>query len=258
MKYLVFCDESTLPFLNYALRSHDSLFVTAFNRPQAQSLALRLSIPSLIQVRKNSDFYQEFVEKVTLFNADYLFCASYGLLIPDTVLKCVTHGAINFHGGILPQWRGANILNWAIIEGCETTGVTAHWMTAEIDKGPIVAVRTIPITFKDTALTLREKLLLKSESLFLELLNKILKNESLDCIEQDEASARYFRRRTPEDGRIDWNKSDLEIYNLIRALVNPWPGAFTQTEDGSKVIFDKFVPLEEISSLRAQYLDVRD
>jgi methionyl-tRNA formyltransferase len=168
-------------------------------------------------------------------------------------LHSASNGAINFHGGILPQWRGANILNWVLVTGSDTTGVTAHWMTPEIDKGPLIKIETIPIFISDTAVTLRARLKLCFEQMFLSILKSINDEQPLDRIAQQEHLARVYRRRTPQDGRIDWMKSDIDIYNLIRALVIPWPGAYTILKDGRKVLFNEFVPFSDIAQLRSSF-----
>ena len=155
----------------------------------------------------------------------------------------------------MPEWRGANTLNWVLIEGAEETGVTAHWLTPEFDRGPIVMRRSLRVSDQDTALSLSIKLGLVTRDLFLHVLSDIKSGKALPAIPQDEARARYFRRRLPEDGRIDWSKSDREIYNLIRALVNPWPGAFTEFTDGSRLYFAQPVALSEIPRLRDQYIN---
>ena len=253
MRLLIFCDESTLLFMVNSTEGYQRMFVFAYNRPEAVTLAQLLSVEYIIQGPVSSDGYDAFISRVIDFEATYLFCSSYGIRIPEVVINSASDGAINFHGGILPQWRGANILNWTLICGSDTTGVTAHWMTSEIDKGPIIEVTTIPVFFTDTALTLRMRLTDCFEKLFLNILESIKNGQSLNRIEQQEQFAKVYRRRSPQDGRIDWMKSDIEIYNLIRGLVSPWPGAYTILGDGKKIEFNDFVPLSEIAQLRSRF-----
>jgi methionyl-tRNA formyltransferase len=255
MRLLIFCDESTLPFMVNSTEGYQRMFVFAYDRPEAVTLAQLLGVDYLVQVPFGSNDYKTFIRRVIDFEASYLFCSSYSIRIPEVVLNSTSNGAINFHGGILPQWRGANVLNWVLIHGIDTTGVTAHWMTSEIDKGPIIEVTTIPIFFTDTAVTLRIRLMECFETLFLNILESIKNGQSLNRIEQQEQLAKVYRRRSPQDGWIDWMKSDIEIYNLIRALVNPWPGAYTVLQDGKKVVFNEFVPLAGIAQLRSRFED---
>ena len=253
MKTLIFCDESNLEFFVEKTRHLNSRFIVASDRTAAISLAHRLGINFSIQYSKNSPFCHEFNEKISDFRADWIYCSSYGLRIPKLILDSARLGAINFHGGLLPEWRGANILNWVLIEGCSSTGVTAHWMTPEIDEGPIILKQTVEIDDIDTALTLANKLKTIKQQMFLRILQETKLEVPLAKIPQDVSKARYFKRRRPEDGLINWNKSDREIYNLIRALVHPWPGAFTTQPNGEKVFFKNLVPLLNIAELRERY-----
>ena len=253
MRLLIFCDESTLPFMVNSTEEYQRMFVFAYDRPEAVTLAQLLGVDYLVQVPFGSNDYKTFIRRVIDFEASYLFCSSYSIRIPEVVLNSTSNGAINFHGGILPQWRGANILNWVLICGSDRTGVTAHWMTSDIDRGPIIEVTTIPIFITDTAVTLRARLKISFEKLFLNTLKSIKDGQLLNRIEQQEHLAKVHRRRSPQDGRIDWMKSDIEIYNLIRALVSPWPGAYTVLKDGKKIIFSDFVPLNEIAQMRSRF-----
>lgn len=253
MKTLIFCDESNLEFFVEKTQQLNCHFILANNRTAALSLAHKLGINFSIQHSKNSPFDHEFNNKISDFRADWIFCSSYNRRIPESILKSTQFGAVNFHGGLLPEWRGANILNWVLIEGCKMTGVTAHWMTAEFDEGPIISKKFVSIAEDDTALTLAAKLQLVSRKMFSDILNDIISDVPLVSVPQNSFPARYFKRRSPEDGLIDWSKSDYDIYNLIRALVSPWPGAFTVTSNGSKIYFRDRVPLQDIAKLRAQY-----
>ena len=253
MKLLVFCDESNLEFIADNTKDSECRFVIAHNRPAAQHLATQMSLDFAIHHRNDSPRLPDFVSSMSSFRADWIYCSSYGLRIPKLILDSARLGAINFHGGLLPEWRGANILNWVLIEGCSTTGVTAHWMTPEIDEGPIILKQTVEIDDIDTALTLANKLKFITQQMFLQILQDAKFEVPFAKIPQDVSKARYFKRRSPEDGLIDWSKSDYDIYNLIRALVSPWPGAFTVTSNGSKIYFRDRVPLQDIAKLRAQY-----
>jgi methionyl-tRNA formyltransferase len=211
---------------------------------------MQMGLDFTIQPRNDSPLQSDFVDAVSSFRPDWIFCSSYSLRIPKTILVAARFGAVNFHGGLLPEWRGANILNWVLIEGCSTTGVTAHWMTSEFDDGHIISKQTVKIDDEDTACTLADKLRFVAQRMFLEILQDVKSEVPLAAIPQDTNRVRYFRRRRPEDGFIDWRKSDLEIYNLIRALVHPWPGAFTVLPNGERVFFKDLVPLSHISKLR--------
>jgi UDP-4-amino-4-deoxy-L-arabinose formyltransferase/UDP-glucuronic acid dehydrogenase (UDP-4-keto-hexauronic acid decarboxylating) len=253
MRLLIFGDESSLAILARQTIGHETLFVVAHNRTAAIRTAEDLELNFLIHVGKNSPTYPSFLRRISEFSADVILCFSYGLRIPQVVLSCTRRGAINFHGGLLPEWRGANIVNWVLVEGASETGVTAHWMTEDFDRGPIIEQRAIQILDDDTASSLLMKLASTTEALLIDILNRLASNTALPSVSQNEALARYFRRRTADDGWINWSRPDREIYNLIRALVRPWPGAFTILADGSRLFFRDAVALDDIASLRQRY-----
>jgi len=253
MKIVAFCDESSMSDIVSLTSSHTLLCVVAHNRPAAQKLASELSVEWRIHGCKDSPEEESLLHDLSRFTPDLVLSSSYGLRIPKSILDLPSVGAINIHGGLLPEWRGANILNWVLVEGATETGVTAHWMTEGFDEGPIIARQPLSIDFRDTACTLSHKLRQLSSHLLSSLLTDIEMGVVLPSQPQDDSQARYYKRRTPEDGQIDWKKSDLEIYNLIRALVAPWPGAYTITETGEKVVFGDLVPYESIEALQRKY-----
>lgn len=256
VKIVAFCDESSVADIVELTTAHTLLCAVAFNRPKAQRMANELGVQWRIHGRKGSAEEAAILGDLTRFAPDLVFSWSYGLRIPKLILDLPVIGAINIHGGLLPEWRGANILNWVLVNGATETGVTAHWLTEGFDEGPIIARRAIAIDFLDTARTLGDKLRQLSGQLLSSILTDIETGIVLPSLPQDESKARYFKRRSPEDGRVDWEMSDLQIYNLIRALVSPWPGAFTTNESGEKVVFNELVPLEAIRSLRHKFSHV--
>jgi len=253
MNIIAFCDESSAPDIVRLTSAHNLVCVVAHDRPAARRLVNELKVPWRIHERKGTTGEQALFRELAQFQPDVVLSSSYGLRIPKLILDLPSIGAINIHGGLLPAWRGANILNWVLIEGATETGVTAHWMTEGFDEGPIIAQRTLSIDFLDTAWTLSNKLRHLSSQLLSSLLTDIELGVVLPTQPQDDSQARYYKRRTPEDGQIDWKKSNLEIYNLIRALVTPWPGAYTVTEAGMKVVFRDLVPYKSIGVLRHKY-----
>jgi methionyl-tRNA formyltransferase len=257
MRFLFFGDESSIPLAIRNTNGHQCLVVVAHNRAAAISTARGLGIDFLVQPRRTSVESTAFLTQVLQFQPDAIVCSSYGLLIPDEIIRISPLGGVNIHGGLLPEWRGANILNWVLIKGAEVTGVTAHQLTAEFDSGPIISQERVPIMPDDTAVTLRDRLSVTTEMMTNYVFSVLKSGSPPPSTPQDESRARMFPRRSPEDGRIDWSRSDREIYNLIRALVRPWPGAFTLNSDGTKTVFRDFVPIHEIDQLRKRhYVDV--
>lgn len=253
MNYVVFGDESTIPKMVDILGSSTRLVVCASNRPQAL-IKLRndyqLATKLHAQPPKNSENYSTFVSELEAHKPDYFFCFSYSMILHKRILGIARRGAINFHGGPLPEYRGANVINWVLVEGAKETGMTSHYMTAGIDDGDIIFQERIGISEEDTAKTLKKKV----DAIGFDMLRRIKslldRGKELPRTPQDESRSRYFRRRRPEDGVIDWRKSDEEIFNLVRALVHPWPGAFYYDPNGEKVTLTSYHTIEEIRQIR--------
>lgn len=177
----------------------------------------------------------EWVEKIKLLAPDVIFSFYYRHLLSEEILKIPPAGAYNLHGSLLPAYRGRCPVNWVLIHGEKQTGVTLHHMTVKADAGDIVAQRAVDIEFADTALTLFAKLSRNAAILLDETLPLILAGTA-PRIPQDWARGSYFGERRPEDGRIDWHKPAADIYNLIRAVTVPYPGAFTSLPGGGNMI----------------------
>ena len=135
----------------------------------------------------------------------------------------------------MPAYRGRCPVNWVIINGEKKTGVTLHYMVEKPDAGDIVGQKEVSIALSDTARTLYDKLCRAATSLLDELLPQMKKGR-IPRHKQDLAAGSYYGGRKPEDGRIDWNKSAEEIYNLIRGVTEPYPGAFALLDNDEKII----------------------
>ncbi len=149
----------------------------------------------------------------------------YGQIIPADLLELPRHGWINLHASLLPKYRGAAPVNWAIIRGERITGVTTMRIDAGLDTGPVFLQREEPIRPDDTAITLGERLARIGAELMVETLRGI-ESGKLAPRPQDHSQATKAPLLKKEDGRIDWRWPAAEIHNRIRGLV-PWPGAYT-------------------------------
>lgn len=167
-----------------------------------------------------------FAEEVRGLRPDLIFSFYYRRLLSPALLAVPRLGAINLHGSLLPKYRGRAPLNWVLVHGETVTGVTLHHMDAQADHGDIIAQRAVSIAVGDTALTLSRKLTVAARTLLAETYPLIVAGRA-PRTPQDHAAATTFRRRTPADGLIDWSRSAWEVYNLIRAVTRPFPGAFT-------------------------------
>jgi methionyl-tRNA formyltransferase len=183
-----------------------------------------------------------FVEQLRGLEADLLVVWSYSMILPPAVLDAARLGGVNVHGGLLPEYRGGHVMQWAIINGEAETGVTLHHLDEGIDTGPVIARARFPIGAEDDALSVRRRLKAAGERLLARWLAAVA-DGSAPRVPQDEARARYYRLRTPEDGRIDWSSPGAAIANLVRALVAPWPGAFTFIR-GKKLVVRRATPVD--------------
>ncbi|MBP8626651.1 MAG: formyltransferase [Syntrophorhabdales bacterium] len=172
---------------------------------------------------------------------DVIFSFYYRNMIPMDIIGIPRIGAFNLHGSLLPKFRGRAPVNWVLVAGEKKTGVTLHYMVEKPDAGDIIAQREVDIAFDDTARTLFMKIADAARILMREILPKIEKGV-FERIPQTGEST-YFGGRKPEDGIIWWEKDNITIYNLIRAVTHPYPGAFTYM-DGRKLFIWWAVPVE--------------
>jgi methionyl-tRNA formyltransferase len=177
---------------------------------------------------------------------DLILSVFFRELLPAPVLAAPRIAALNLHPSYLPAYRGRAPINWVLVNGEHSTGVTLHHMVQRADAGDIVAQRRVPIGARESALTLYHAI----ERAGIELLA-----ETLPAIEagtaprfpQDEALASYFGRRSPADGRIDWSWPASRVDCLVRAVAPPWPGAFYES-DGRRVTIAAGEPVEPTDS----------
>jgi len=177
----------------------------------------------------------QWIAKIAVINPDIIFSFYYRKMISREILDLPRIGAFNLHGSFLPAYRGRCPVNWVIINGEAQTGVTLHYMIDKPDAGDIVGQKAIAIELLDTAKTLYDKLCRAAKELLDELL-PLIKSNQITRRKQNLAEGSYYGGRRPEDGRIDWKKSADEIYNLIRAVTEPYPGAFAFLNNDEKII----------------------
>ncbi|HGE8412369.1 TPA: bifunctional UDP-4-amino-4-deoxy-L-arabinose formyltransferase/UDP-glucuronic acid oxidase ArnA [Serratia marcescens] len=166
------------------------------------------------------------VDRIRDLQPDVIFSFYYRHMLSDEILSLAPQGGFNLHGSLLPHYRGRAPVNWALVNGETETGATLHKMVKRPDAGDIVGQQKVTIADSDTALTLHKKVLEAAQAVLKEQLPK-LKNGTATFTKQDESQASYFGRRTAADGEILWHKSAKEINNLVRAVTEPYPGAFS-------------------------------
>ena len=165
-------------------------------------------------------------ERISVISPDFIFSFYYRRMLPPEVLSLAKRGAFNMHGSLLPKYRGRAPVNWAILKGESETGATLHEMVAKPDAGRIVDQERVPIGPDETAAEVFAKVSDAAETVLKRSLPHLLAGTA-SLKKQDLSKGSYFGARRPEDGRIEWSKSALEIHNLVRAVAPPYPGAFT-------------------------------
>jgi methionyl-tRNA formyltransferase len=165
-----------------------------------------------------------------------LLCSGYGKILRSDVLARFSLGAFNAHPSLLPAFRGRHAIHWAISSGETIFGVTVHRMTAEIDCGEYVMMRCCRIGLSVDSPEIVMTLARMAAGMLVELMEKLIRSQALEPLPVDFRAERYFRRRTPHDGQIDWKKSSYEVISRVRAGALNYP-AFAIAPDGSTIGF---------------------
>ncbi|NIS08674.1 MAG: methionyl-tRNA formyltransferase [Candidatus Dadabacteria bacterium] len=203
------------------------------SKPPTKEFAESQNIPVLqpAKIRGNDEFLNQLKELAP----DLICVAAYGKILPKEVLDLPKYGCINVHSSLLPKYRGAAPINWAIINGEAKTGVTTMLMDEGMDTGDILLTEETDITTDDTSETLTKRLSEIGADLLIKTIIK-LKQEELNPIKQLDNEATLAPILKKEHGEIDWTKSAEEIRNQIRGLL-PWPVAFTHLNGKMLKIF---------------------
>lgn len=168
----------------------------------------------------------EFLEVLQEIHPDLIVVAAFGQIIPQTILDLPEYGCINIHASLLPKYRGAAPIQWAILDGEKETGVTIMKMDAGLDTGDIIAKRVIPLADDETGGTLFDKLAEEGASLLLETLPSIFDKTAVYEPQPGESTTHYASMITKQMGRLDFTKDARELERLVRGM-NPWPSAYT-------------------------------
>jgi methionyl-tRNA formyltransferase len=169
----------------------------------------------------------ELAADVARVQPDIIFSFYYRAMLPAALLGLARVGAFNMHGSLLPRYRGRAPTNWAVLHGETETGATLHEMVAKADAGAIIDQAAVPILPDDTAQQVFDKVTVAAEQVLWRSLPAILAGH-WPRLPNDLARGSYFSGRTPEDGRIDWSRPAVQVYDLIRAVAPPYPGAFAE------------------------------
>ena len=196
-----------------------------------KAVALRHCLPVMQpeKIKKN----EEFRSRLEAIQPDAILVVAYGRIIPDWMLALPRHGCINLHGSLLPKYRGAAPIQWAVANGERLTGVTTMQLDAGLDTGPMLLAQKTAIVPEETAVHVYECLADIGAKLMVKTLTG-LEDGSVYPVEQDHSEATLAPILTRDDGRMDFSRTATELLNRWRGF-QPWPGAFTSLR-GRKLI----------------------
>lgn len=176
----------------------------------------------------------EWIERIASWKPDLILSVYYRHMISTKVLDLAPLGAFNMHGSLLPKYRGRAPINWAVLHGEPRVGMTLHRMVKRADAGAIIDQEGVDLDPRDTAEQAFRKVLPCARAILSRSIDALLAGNAVET-PQDESQATYFGGRKPEDGRIDWSMTTRQIFNLVRAVTDPYPGAFSDF-DGSRLM----------------------
>ena len=207
--------------------------VTQPDRPSGRGKRLTPSPVKVIATEHTIPIYQpekarhpDFVRTLKRLAPDVIVVAAFGQILPQTILDIPPSGTINLHPSLLPKYRGAAPIQWALINGETETGVTLMLLDAGEDTGDIISADRVPIRGEDTAFTLTTQLAQLGANQLLQCLSTMPIGEPPSAVPQNDAEATHAPRLTKEIGRIHWNQPAITIHNLVRGTAI-WPGAYT-------------------------------
>jgi methionyl-tRNA formyltransferase len=165
------------------------------------------------------------MERLRALDPDTIVVVAFGEILSDEFLKIPKTAIMNVHFSLLPKYRGAAPVHWALIRGEKETGVTVQHLAKKLDTGDIILQEKVGIAGEDTAQTLTQKLAKVGAELLVKALRQLEQGTALR-VPQEESQATYARKLTKDDGEIDWRLAAEEIVNQVRGM-SPWPGAYT-------------------------------
>ena len=241
---VIFFGTAELACASLRCLAEDSQFevpavVTQPDKPKGRNLQLQPSPVKVLALEKNLPVLQPlkarepgFIEELRQLKPGLMVVAAYGQILPQALLDIPPHGCLNVHTSLLPKYRGAAPIQWALLNGDHETGVTIMKMDAGLDTGPIISTARTSITQDDNAKTLHDRLAELGADLLVRTIPDYISGR-LKAVPQPEGGT-YASKITKEQGQIDWSLPAHQIFNRIRAFT-PWPGSFTHFRQGGKL-----------------------
>ncbi len=236
--------EFAVPALTALVTQHDVVgVVTQPDKRKGRGKTMGFSPVKEAALRHNIPVYQpvrvrdeEFMEILKSLKPDVIVVAAFGQILPESILNLPPYGCVNIHASLLPRYRGAAPIQWAILNGESETGLTAMLMDKGLDTGDMLRKVTVPIEEKETGETLHDKLAAAGGPLILDTLLALEEGTAKRTPQREEDSC-YAKMLTKEMGEIDWTKSAVSIERLVRGM-NAWPSAYTFLDQKTVKIWD--------------------
>ena len=216
-----------------------ALVVTQPDKPKGRGGKMQYTPVKEVAVAHNIPVYQpkrirepECIEELRKYNADIMVVIAFGQILPKEILEMTPYGCVNVHASLLPSYRGAAPIQWAVINGEKVSGVTTMQMNEGLDTGDMLLKVEIPLDEKETGGSLHDKLAEAGARLCVETLDA-LKAGTVTPEKQGDSPTSYAKMLDKHMGKIDWKMSAKEIERLIRGL-NPWPSAYTRWNENDK------------------------
>lgn len=201
--------------------------------PPVKTAAMERGIPVFQPVKIRE---KECIEELARYQADVIVVVAFGQLLPAKILQMTPYGCINVHASLLPKYRGAAPIQWAVIDGEKVSGVTTMQMDEGLDTGDMLLKKEIPLDPHETGGSLHDKLAAAGAALCVETLQR-MEAGTLTFEKQGESPTAYARMLNKDMGRIDWSQDAVKIERLIRGL-NPWPSAYTVWDEKTMKIWE--------------------
>ena len=220
-----------------------------FTPVKEEALKHDLKVYQPVKVRE-----PEFIDELKKLDIDVIVVIAFGQILPKEILEMGQYGCINVHASLLPKYRGAAPIQWAVIEGEEESGVTTMQMNEGLDTGDILEVVKVPIDKKETGGSLFDKLSIAGANLIVKTLDD-LQAGTVTPVKQDDTKSNYAKMLKKELGNIDFNQEAVKIERLIRGL-NPWPSAYTKLADKTLKIWDADVVDKDYEGENGEIVEV--
>lgn len=235
--------------------------VTQLDKPKGRGKNMQFTPVKEVAVANEVPVYQpvrvkepEFVEELQKLNPDVIVVVAFGQILPKAILDMPKYGCVNVHASLLPKYRGAAPIQWAVIDGEAESGVTTMLMDEGLDTGDMLLKTVVPLDKEETGGSLHDKLAKAGAQLLIKTLED-LEAGTIERTRQDDALSNYAKMLDKHLGAIDFSKSALEIERLIRGL-NPWPSAFTQVNGKTLKIWSATVVDREVPGENGEVVEV--